>query len=320
MSEFVTLSELRKTAGDDVDRNVIDEFVKSSFILANLPFHQAAAPTGGSALAYTYTRLATQPGAAFRALNADYTADTVEVTQETVVCKPLGGKFKVDRVLGGFNSTQVSLQISQLVKAAGAAFADAVINGDTDADANAFDGLSVALTGSTTEVDASTVDWSAISTEAAALSACEVLDDVLTRLDGSQGVAILTNRKGKLKLQSIARRAGYLTHSEGAAGTPIASYAGVPIIDLGAKAGSNDDVIATTDGATDFYVVRMGIDGFHGVSPQNGAIVNTYLPNFNDAAAVAEGAVEMVAAVALKATKAAAVLRGVQIEAAPEVG
>ena len=40
-----------------------------------------------------------------------------------------------------------------------------------------------------------------------------------------------------------------------AAGRPVASYAGVPIVDLGAKAGTNNPVIATTTGKTDIYVI-----------------------------------------------------------------
>lgn len=318
MGEFVLLNELRKVTGDDVDRNVLDQFIKSSFILQNLPFHQAAAATGGSALAYTYTRLATQGEAAFRALNEDYVNSTVTVNQYTVVCKALGGKFAVDRVLGATNNTQIALQIAQKIKAASALFSDAVINGDTDAltgDPKAFDGLSVALTGSDTEVDGSAIDWSAVSTQANAFAAIEVLDALLAEVtvDGTQVIA--TNAKGKLKLQAIARVAGYLTHSEDAAGRVISSYAGIPIVDLGAKAGSNDSIVATTAGATDFYVVSLSPEGFHGVAPSGAPLISTYLPKFDTANAVHEGAVELVATVALKNTKAAAVLRGVQIEA-----
>lgn len=316
MGEYVTLEDLRKVTGDDVDRNVIDEFAKSNFIVQNIPFHQAAAATGGSALAYTYTRQTTQGNAAFRALNEDYTNSVVSEDQYTVVCKPLGGKFAVDRVLGASNGTEVAIQISQKVKAASALFADAVINGDSDAitgNPKAFDGLSVALTGSDTELDGTALDWSAVSTQAAAFAAIEALDALLAEVtaDGTQVIAV--NKKAKLKIQAIARAAGYLSHTEDAAGRPVASYAGVPIVDLGAKAGSNNPVIATTTGKTDIYVMSLSPAGFHGVAPANGNLINTYLPNFQTANAVHEGAVEMVATVALKNTKAAAVLRGVKI-------
>ncbi len=66
-------------------------------------------------------------------------------------------------------------------------------------------------------------------------------------------------------------------------------------------------------GTTDIYVVRLGLDGFHAVTPQGGVGINTILPDFSQAGAVHKGEVEMVGAVALKSTKAASVLRGIKI-------
>jgi hypothetical protein len=70
----------------------------------------------------------------------------------------------------------------------------------------------------------------------------------------------------------------------------------------------------TYSGTTDIYVVRMGMDGFHGVSPAGQPLLRQWLPDFERAGAVKTGEVEMgpVAAV-LKATRAAAVLRNVKI-------
>ena len=64
---------------------------------------------------------------------------------------------------------------------------------------------------------------------------------------------------------------------------------------------------------TDIYVVRLGLDGFHAVSPQGGVGLNTILPDFTQAGAVHKGEVELVGCVALKSTKAASVLRGIKI-------
>ena len=56
---------------------------------------------------------------------------------------------------------EVSLQMAQKVKAACALFNDTVINGDTDTDENAFDGLEKALKGSSTEYNpAAAIDLS----------------------------------------------------------------------------------------------------------------------------------------------------------------
>lgn len=64
---------------------------------------------------------------------------------------------------------------------------------------------------------------------------------------------------------------------------------------------------------TDLYAVRLGLDGFHAVSTV-GPLVQTWLPDFSTAGAVKTGEVEMgPVAVALKASKAAAVLRNIKL-------
>jgi hypothetical protein len=82
---------------------------------------------------------------------------------------------------------------------------------------------------------------------------------------------------------------------------------------LGDKPGSSDPIIATTAGITDIYAVRLALDGVHGVSPSGGGLINQYLPNMALPGAVKTGEVEMVAAIALKATRAAGVLHKIKI-------
>jgi len=72
---------------------------------------------------------------------------------------------------------------------------------------------------------------------------------------------------------------------------------------------------SAVSGLTDLYAVRMGLDGFHGVTTVGGQIVSTYLPDFTSAGAVKKGEVEMgPVAVVLKATKAAAVFRNLKVQ------
>lgn len=94
------------------------------------------------------------------------------------------------------------------------------------------------------------------------------------------------------------------------------TYNGIPLVNLGAKSGSNDPVVSIkeTENTTSLYAVRFGLDGFHAVSMAGVAPVQTWLPDFKTAGAVKPGEVEMVAAVALKATKAAAVLRNIKVK------
>jgi len=67
-------------------------------------------------------------------------------------------------------------------------------------------------------------------------------------------------------------------------------------------------------GLTDLYAVRLGLDGFHAVSTVGQSLVQTWLPDFSTAGAVKTGEVELgPVAVALKASKAAAVLRNIKV-------
>ncbi|MFF3886596.1 major capsid protein [Streptomyces sp. NPDC001914] len=317
----VTLAQAKLNTQDDVDLQVIDEFRKSSWLLDNLPFDDVVNPAGGGAtLTYGYTRLITQPTAGFRAINSEY--DKTEVTRQryTTDLKVLGGAFQIDRVLANMGpaaSGEVSLQMSQKIKAANATFSDAVINGDSAVDADSFDGLDKALAGSTTELNLGTAtgyDWSAVNSQVTGIAALKHLRRLYAKLDGAPS-ALLMNADALAALETIGDFVSQLGSID-AFGRTITTWRGVPLVDLGARAGSNDPVIPTdtTAGTTDIYAVRIGLDGFHGISTTGGALVRQWLPDFSSAGAVKTGEVEMgPVGVALKATKAAAVLRGVKV-------
>lgn len=309
----VTLAQAKLNVQNDIDLSIIDEFRKSSWLFDNITFDDAVNPAGGGAtLTYGYTRLITQPTAAFRAINAEYTPQEVTKAQYTVDLKPFGGSFQIDRVLNAVAAArETATQMAQKVKAAKALFNDAFINGDVAVDANSFDGLDKALTGSSTELTTGfSTAWGTID-EAASFAIMEALDLLTAELDGPPDV-IMANKKALAKIRSAARRAGYLTRSEDAFGRTVDGYNGIIFIDPGTKAGSNTDVIPVDGlGLTDVYAFRLGLDGVHAVSLAGQAPVRTWLPDFATAGAVKTGEVEMVAAMALKATKAAAVLRAV---------
>lgn len=317
----VTLAQAALGAASDIDRNVIDEFRKSSWIFDHMTFDDVVNPAGGgSTLTYGYQRLVTQPTAAFRAINAEYTPQEATKQEYTVSLKPFGGSFQIDRVLAAIaRAKEVAFQIEQKAKAARALFNDAVINGDSAVDANSFDGLDKALTGSSTEIAAGSLatagTWSGTFDDAKAFSIMDDIDQLLAALDGPADV-ILANKRVIAKIRGAARRVGYFTRSEDAFGRVIELYNGVVLIDPGEKPGSTTEVIPVSGGGlTDIYAVRFGLDGFHGISLSGQAPIRQWLPDFTTAGAVKTGEVEMVAAVALKATKAAAVARDVDLTA-----
>lgn len=323
----VTLAEAKNNTMQDYDPFVIDEFRKSSAILDSLIFDQAVNPAGGGAtLEYGYRRLKTQPTAAFRALNSEYTASEVTTEKHSVTLAVLGGKFSVDRViaeLGPSASGAIALNMTQKVKAASTLFQDTVINGDTATDANAFDGLDKALTGSSTEMAPATgtYDWTDPSGDKG-FGILDTLDEFLGLLDGTPTV-LVTNRKTLAKVRAAVRRTSMYVREPvedllGRNGRTIdrESYGGILLVDAGEKAGSSDPIIPVAeDGTTSIYAYRVGLDGFHGVTTVGSNLVRTWLPNFSNSGAVKDGEVELgPVGVALKATKAAAVLRKVKVQ------
>lgn len=324
----VTLAQAKLLTTDDIDVNVIDEFQKQSWLLNNMVFDDVVNGAGaGGTLTYGYTRQLTQATAGFRAINAEYTPQEVTKARYTVDLKPLGGSFQIDRVLNAMAAAaETEFQMRNKIAGANAAFNDAIINGDVAVDANGFDGLSKALTGSSTELGATTgTDWTTIAAgNDTAFGALDVVDELLAMLDG-EPTAILGNRLLLAKLRGVARRAGYWTQDVvtfNSGDVRVERFGNVTLVDMGAKAGSNTDVIPVTNKTvggvagnyTDVYAVRLGLDGFHGVSMAGQPIVNTWLPDFTTAGAVKTGEVELgPVATVLKATKAAAVRRNVRL-------
>lgn len=315
----VTLAQAKLNVQDALQMGVIDEFAKSNFIMANIPWDDCVSPTGGGAtLTYAYTRLKTQPTAAFREVNTEYAAQEVEKERHTADIKIFGGAFQVDRVIadmGGIIS-EVTLQMQQKIKAASALFNENVINGDSAVDNKAFDGLDKALTGSSTEIIPTTpID---LSTSAAVdtnwKEFLDVLDEFLMGLDGTPSM-IAGNLKLIAKIRACARRAGMYQVTKNDFGQQVEWYGNTPLIDLGAKAGTNDPVVAIdgTTGETSLFAVRFGLDGFHAVTTP-GQFIKTWLPDYSNAGAVKTGEVEALAAVVLKTTKAAGVLRGIKVQ------
>lgn len=313
----ITLADVQVNFQDHLYNQVIDEFRKNSFLLDQMIFDDAVSPTGGGAtMTYAYNRVITQATAATRAINTEYTAQAAKKKRYTVDLKILGGSFEIDRVLAATGGIvdEVQFQMNQKIKATQAAFSDMVINGDTTKDANGFDGLSKALTGSATEVtggiDLSTTD----KVTANYLAFLDLLDEMISTMDGAP-TALMGNGQMMAKVRAAARRASMYQTTKDNWGQQVEYYGNIPLVDLGAKAGSNDPIVATDSGKTSLYAVRIGLDGFHGVSVAGQSPIKTWLPDFNTAGAVKKGEVEMVAAVALKAQKAAAVLRDVTVAA-----
>lgn len=333
----ITLAQAKVGMANKVDQQVVDEFRRSSLLLDRMIFDDSVSPgTGGSTLTYGYIRLNTPGVAGFRGLNQEYTPQVADREQFTATLKIFGGAFDIDRVIADTAGAvdEVQFQLNEKIKAASNLFHYTVINGDSAVDALAFDGLDKALTGSSTEVGKEAyIDLSSsalVDTNYAEF--LDLLDNFLAELDGRASF-LLGNSKLMTRIRAVARRAGYLTASEDAFGRKVAAYDDIPLLDLGYFAKEENGTIVTVPtvaieertlddtpgatpvtGLTDLYAVRLGLDGFHGATVAGDRVIRTYLPDFNAPGAVKTGEVEMIAAVVLKATRAAGVLRNIKVQ------
>ncbi|EOZ2853729.1 major capsid protein [Listeria monocytogenes] len=320
-----------------VAQHVVDTFIRKSEILELLPFDNSVSPNGaGSTLIYGYNQKKLPSNTAFRALNTEYKASEAKQEHKTVELKVFGGAFEIDRVIkdaeGQYNN--MAYQLEEKITSAVGTFHNAMINGDSGVDALSFDGLDKFLVGQSTEYNTDAVID--LSTTAKLKENADEFYEALLKLINSTGAhALMCNETAKTKIQSVARHLGFKTESEEAFGRTVTTIGEgkVRIIDLGnvvTQTGEGDEAVAVetpiintksrtvggaaATGLTDIYAVRFAVqDGFHGVTITGDNGIKHYLPDFKTSGAVKTGEVEMVACVALKNTKAAAVLRNVKV-------
>lgn len=337
----VTLAQAALNTLNDVDLNVIDNFRRYSWLMDQIAWDDCVNPAGGgSTLTYGYHRLTSAVAGSFRALNTEYTPGQAGRQRFTVDLKPLGGAFTIDRVLaklGPSATNEISFQMQQQLTGTRIQFQQELILGDTAVNINGFDGLSKALTGTTTEKTAGyaagSADWTiaTVNSQALAMSRLDEVDDWLSLIvpshtgSGDQGEpgalpvgtkAIIGNTKAVARLRALARWSSAYTAEKDTIGGKVGMYGDWNVIDIGDRADGSSPIIPISGtGTTDLYAVTFGIDSFHGVSIAGSGLVNTWLPDFTTAGAVKSGEVEMgPVACVLKNTKSAAVLRAVKVQ------
>lgn len=322
----VTLLDAKNLTQNKLTMDVIDEFRKDDLMDA-LIFDDDVALNGGSTLAYTYNRVTTNGTAEFRAINEEYKNQEAKTTQYTTNLKVFGGAFGIDRVIQNHVkgvTNQLAFQLLQKIQGATALFSDTFFNGSTRTGEKVFDGIDVALTDSSTEVTpTSEIDLSSSSAIDSNYKVfLDYVEDMLSNLDGTPSFLAM-NRKMRSAFNKVARRTVAYTEERDDLGRPVAYYDGIRLLTIGNKQGTSNPIIAnsTTKGegqkpvtvGTSLYAIRTGLDGVCGITPQGDSIIKVYMPNFDYPGAVKTGEVEMVAGMALKATRAAGVLRNIKI-------
>lgn len=334
---MLKLKDLTVGQDDKVFEKVVETFIRESEILELLPFDNAVSPSGGSTLVYGYSQTKAPSKAAFRAIGSEYNSSEATIKRLSVILKIFGGKFSIDRVLKAIEGKLENMdrQLSEKIKAAVALFHDTMINGDSASNSLEFDGLDKFLVGTSTEYN--TDNYIDLSTIEELKAHADEFYEMLLKLINSTGAdALIVNEGMKTKIQTVARILGYKTESEESFGRTVTTIGEgkVRIIDLKNKydvSGDDDNPTVTeapivgvkkrtigeqeVTGLTDIYAAKFDINkGFCGVTITGDKAIDTYLPDFTTPGAVKDGEVEMVAAVALKDTHGAGVLRNIKIQ------
>lgn len=319
---MITLAEAKVGMADKVDQAIIDEFRRGSLLLDRLIFDNSVSPgTAGSTMTYGYMKLKTPSTASFRKLNEEYKGNEAKRDKATADLKIFGGEFGLDRVIIDTSGAvdELDFQMQEKIKAAINLFHYTVINGNSSKKADEFDGLNKLVSGSSTEYNKDGVID--LSTSAAMdtnyNTFLDEMDNFVSMMQGKPDM-FLVNSKMKTKMKGIARRAGYYSRTEDAFGRSIDNWDNIPFVDLEEYFDGSKTVpcvpIDDTTGTTDIYAVQIAKDGFHGVSPKGEKIISTHLPDLNAPGVIKKGDVEMVAAVVLKNTLKAGVMRGVKVQ------
>jgi hypothetical protein len=331
----ITLAQAQVNAATDVDYAVIDNLRRSSWLVDQMVFDDTVTPgTNGGSLTYAYTRLTSAAPAGFRAINSEYTPGQAARLPASVNLKPMGGAFTLDRVLknlGAAATNEVTFQLQQLQTSIPIRFAQELILGDTAVDANGFDGLSKILTGATTEKTAVVADWTAatVITQPLAMARLDEVDEWLSSIvpshtgGGDAGTigalppgqkAILGNTKSITRFKALARWAAIYSEEKDTLGRTIFRYGDWVLQDIGDRLDGSAPIIPVSSSSTDLYAITFGLDSVHAASAAGNPLVQTWLPDFSTAGAVKTGEIEMgPAALVVKNTKAAGVLRGIDV-------
>lgn len=293
---MITLDELATNSDSKLVQGFVNEIITDSYLLSAMTFDDCLTSTGTSDLSYSYKRVKTPMEAKFRALNSEPAKTKPEIDRITTSVAILSDSWDMDRVAKDAAEDLYALYLEESKNAIIRGFNKTVINGDTDSEADGFDGLDKAVKGTSTDMT-SKVDLSSITKESA-LAFAEEMDTFLSLLMRTPDV-LMVSPSMKVKINAICRVLGLSNVTMDSAGRRINSWDTIRIEEL------RDGALATND----IYAACLGMDGFHGITLKGGNAVTVALPDWTSPGAVKSGDAEFVCGCALKATKAAGVLR-----------
>ena len=139
----MNLLEAMKLAPDMATAAIIEQYARSSDILAYLPFRNIE----GSGEHYNLEEK--MPGVGFRGLNEGFEHSAGVLNPQSEALKTAGGDLKVDRaIVDQQGSSARAAHVMLKVKALALAWTKAFIKGDSRVNPRVFDGMQVRFTGS----------------------------------------------------------------------------------------------------------------------------------------------------------------------------
>ena len=238
---------------------MIETVINDSPMLQRLPFIEIV----GNGLTYNRENAAATAG--FHSVGSAWTEDTPTFTQVTATLKILGGDADVDNYLARTRNNVQDLEaavVALKAKAVQQKFDDTVINGDTGADADAFDGLDVlAIAGQTVSM----------GVNGAQLTLAR-LDETIDAVRGGKPGMLLMSRRTRRELTALSRGSGgILEQDRDEFGRMTQFYDGIPI-------GVNDYISdaqtqGTQNDASTIYALQFGEGGIVGLSGPGGLTV-----------------------------------------------
>lgn len=247
------VEEAAKLSQAQLERGVIEEIIDREELFAIFPFMTV------NGKSYDYNREKTLPNAAF--------LDPYEVVPEggatfdpvTTRLRVLAGDVDMDKFLISTQSdhnNQLGEQISAKVKGVGRQFKDALVNGDSGANAKEFDGVKVLTPAAQTLVAGA--NGNAITLEALD----ELRDAVLTGADCFM-MRQATWRALRVLIRGMGGNAADSVMRENF-GQPIPAIDGVPVIINDFI--RNDEVMGTNNNTTSVYAMKLDTSvGLHGI-------------------------------------------------------
>ncbi len=253
----LTLTEAARLSNDVLLQGVIETVIKDSPVLQSLPFIEIV----GNGL--TYNRERSAPTVSFYGVGDSWAESTPTFTQLTATLSILGGDADVDNYLATTRSNIQDLEAAVVQLKARAIqhkFEDTFINGDTDNDADSFDGIDVLAAGD-----------QALSMGAnGGTLTLDKLDELIDAVQGGKPDMILMSRRSRRKLNSLARASGsgIVVSYRDELGQMVQYYDGVPV-------GVNDwisdaQTVGTSADCSTIFAYQAGEGGLVGLTSPGG--------------------------------------------------